>query len=298
MSHTHAHSHAHPKNTSSNILLISMLIILIYAAVEALTGWKANSLALLGDAGHMVADALALSIAAFAAWVAKKPISKKHSYGMGRAEVLAAWLSSLILLLISLSIIVSAIKRIHNPTPVHGMWVMGVAFFGMLINLLVAGLLSKTEGNLNTRAALLHVLSDLLGSFAALAAGTVVYFTGWFPIDPILSIVISILIVASSFRILRESLHILMEGVPAHIDFESVSDALSTIDEVLKIHDLHIWTLSSGSVALSAHVNIHEISDWENCLKKLTRMIEHRFHIHHITLQPEPDIFDCKPCKK
>src|SRR3990167_2560710 len=298
MSHTHAHSHAHPKNTSSNILLISMLIILIYAAVEALTGWKANSLALLGDAGHMVADALALSIAAFAAWVAKKPISKKHSYGMGRAEVLAAWLSSLILLLISLSIIVSAIKRIHNPTPVHGMWVMGVAFFGMLINLFVAGLLSKTEGNLNTRAALLHVLSDLLGSFAALAAGTVVYFTGWFPIDPILSIFFSIFIVASSFRILRESLHILMEGVPAHIDFESVSDALSTIDEVLKIHDLHIWTLSSGSVALSAHVNIHEISDWENCLKKLTRMIEHRFHIHHITLQPEPDIFDCKPCKK
>lgn len=275
-----------------------MTIILLYAGVEAFAGWRANSLALLGDAGHMISDALALSIAAFASWISKKPASKTHSYGMGRAEVVAAWFSSLVLLFISLSIIVAAVDRIHSPQKVHGVTVMIIAFIGMLINLLVAALLSKTEKTLNVRAALLHVLSDLFGSFAALVAGAVIYFTGWFPIDPILSILIGVLIIASSFQILRDSLRVLMEGVPSHINFESVMESLIKIDGVKKIHDLHIWALSSGSIALSAHVNIHEISDWENILKKLTHAIEHHHHIHHITLQPEPDIFDCRPCTK
>lgn len=295
--HSHEHSHAHGNNASSHILSISLIIILLYAIVEAVAGWHAGSLALLGDAGHMVSDALALGIAAFASWVAKKPASKTHSYGMQRAEVVAAWLSSLMMLIISLCIIVEAVDRIHSPMSVNGVTVIVVAFFGMLINLLVAALLSKSEKTLNIRAALLHVLSDLLGSFAALVAGAVIYYTGWFPIDPILSILIGVLIVASSFRLLRESLRILMEGVPAHIDLETVSEKLSGVDGVLQIHDLHIWTLSSGSIALSAHVNIHEISSWENILKKLTEILEHDFHIHHVTLQPEPDVFDCKPCK-
>lgn len=294
--HSHGHSHVHSSNTSSHVLSISLVIILLYAVVEAVAGWHAGSLALLGDAGHMVSDALALGIAAFASWVAKKPASKTHSYGMQRAEVVAAWISSLMMLVISLSIIVEAVDRIHSPVKVNGVTVMFVAFFGMLINLLVAALLAKSEKTLNIRAALLHVLSDLLGSFAALVAGAVIYYTGWFPIDPILSVLIGALIVASSFRLLRESLRILMEGVPSHIDIEKVSNKLSTIDGVLRIHDLHIWTLSSGSVALSAHVNIHEISSWEKILKKLMHTLEHDFHIHHVTLQPEADIFDCKAC--
>lgn len=294
--HSHSHDHTHGKNTSPHVLLSAMLIIIVYATIEAFFGWHAHSLALMGDAGHMVSDALALSLSAFAAWISKKPVSKTHSYGMGRAEVVSAWLSSLVLLFISLSIIVAAVDRIHSPLKVHGVTVMIVAFVGMLVNLLVASLLLKTESTINVRAALLHVLSDLFGSFAALVAGAVIYFTGWFPIDPILSIVIGMLIVISSFRILRESLRILMEGVPSHIDFESVFDSLIAVKGVLKVHDLHIWTLSSGSIALSAHVNIHEISHWENILKKLTHVIEHNHHIHHITLQPEPDIFDCRPC--
>ena len=296
-SHSHSHNHSHGKNAPFRALSVALCVILFYAAVEAFFGWHAKSLALLGDAGHMVSDALALGIAAFASWIAKKPASKTHSYGFGRAEVLAAWLSSLMLLFISLAIIVEAVRRIHAPVAVHGMTVMLVAFFGMIVNLLVAGLLAQSERTLNIRAALLHVLGDLLGSFAALLAGAVIYFTGWFPIDPILSILIGVLIIISSFRLLRESLRVLMEGVPAYIDFESVSETLSSIKGVLHIHDLHIWTLSSGSVALSAHVAIHEISDWENILKKLKHSVEHHHHIHHITLQPEPEIFDCKPCK-
>ncbi|OGT44346.1 MAG: cation transporter [Gammaproteobacteria bacterium RIFCSPHIGHO2_12_FULL_40_19] len=292
MSHAHSHSHSTP----FKVLWISISIILIYAGVEAITGWHAGSLALLGDAGHMVSDALALSIAAFAAWIAKKPPSKTHSYGMGRAEIVAAWISSLFLLIVSLSIIVEAVERIHSPIKVNAVTVMIIAFIGMIINLLVAAILAKAERTINMRAALLHVLSDLLGSFAALVAGAVIYYTKWYPIDPILSIFIGILIIASSFRLLRESMRILMEGVPVHINLEAVSDALTKVDGVLEIHDLHIWTLSSGSVALSAHINIHEISEWESVLKRLTKKLEHDFHIHHITLQPEPDVFDCKPC--
>lgn len=295
-SHSHPHPHSHGSNTSFKILWISISIILIYAAVEAITGWHAGSLALLGDAGHMVSDALALGIAAFAAWIAKKPPSKTHSYGMGRAEVVAAWISSLFMLIISLSIIVEAVERIHSPIKVNGITVMIIAFIGMIINLLIATILAKAERTINMRAALLHVLSDLLGSFAALVAGAVIYYTKWFPIDPILSILIGVLIIASSFRLLRESMRILMEGVPVHISLEAVSETLTKIEGVLEIHDLHIWTLSSGSIALSAHVNIHEISHWEIILNKITRKLEHDFHIHHITLQPEPDVFDCKPC--
>lgn len=292
----HDHSHAHGATTAIRPFIFAIVIIFIYAGVEAFAGWKAGSLALLGDAGHMVSDSLALGIAAFAAWIAKKPASKTHSYGMGRAEVVAAWLSSLIMLIISLSIIVEAVARINSPIKVHGVTVVVVAFIGMLVNLFVAALLAKSERTLNVRAALLHVMSDLLGSFAALVAGAVIYFTKWFPIDPILSILIGVLIIASSFRLLRESMRILMEGVPVGIDLEVVSKELSRVDGVLQIHDLHIWTLSSGSIALSAHVNIHEISQWEIVLKKLMRIIEHNHHIHHITLQPEPDVFDCKPC--
>lgn len=296
MSHAHAHSHSH-KSISFKILWIALSIILLYAVIEIIGGFHAHSLALLGDAGHMISDALALGISAFAVWLAKKPISKTHSYGMGRAEIIAAWISSLFLFIVSLSIMVEAVDRIHSPMKVHSATVMIIAFFGMLINLLIASMLAKAERTLNIRTALLHVLSDLLGSFAALVAGSVIYYTKWYPIDPILSILIGILIVISSFRILRESLRILMEGVPAHINLETVLEKLSDIEGVLQIHDLHIWTLSSGSVAISAHVNIHEISSWEIILKKLTHILDHDFHIHHITLQPEPDVFNCRPCK-
>lgn len=298
-SHTHAHSLSHAHNHSnSRILSVALSIILLYAVIEAIAGWYAQSLALLGDAGHMIADALALGIAAFANYIAKKPASKTHSYGMQRAEVVAGLLSSFMVLIISLSIIVAAVDRLHSPMSVHGATVIIIAAIGMIINICVAALLSKSERTINMRAALLHVLSDLLGSFAALVAGAVIYYTGWFPIDPILSIFIGILIVISSFQLLRETLRVLMEGVPLHIDLETVENALSKIQGVLRIHDLHIWTLSSGSIALSAHINIHEISDWESALKKITQLLEHDFHIHHITLQPEPDVFDCKPCRK
>lgn len=295
--HGHGHDHSHGKRVSHKILIVSIIIILAFAIVEAVGGWWAHSLALMGDAGHMASDAVALGIAAFAAWIAIKPASQKHSYGYGRAEVLAAWVSSLILLAISVAIIVEAIARIHNePKDISGMTVMIIATVGIFVNLVVAWILSRGEQNINIRAALLHVLSDLLASVAALVSGAVVYYTGWLLIDPILSILIGIMIMISSIRILRESVLILMEGVPAHISFQEVAEKMRRIDTVTDIHDLHIWTLSSGTIALSAHINIQDLNTWQATLEKLKTTLEQNFAINHVTLQPEPETIDCKPC--
>jgi len=294
--HTHPHDHVHHHNASLTTLFSAIMVIFLYALIEAVSGWYSGSLALLGDAGHMLSDTFALMIAAFAAWLAKKPPSKTHSYGMGRAEVVAALFSSTLLLLIATAVIVEAVERLHTPMHVNAVPVMIVAFFGMLINMFVAVLLARGERTLNMRAALLHVMSDLFGSFAALVAGAVIYTTGWLPIDPILSIFIGILIAVSSLRILKETIRVLMEGVPAHMNLETVSQTIQTVSGVLAVHDLHIWTLSSGSIALSAHVHIHEISAWQMIFGELSALLEKEFSIHHITLQPEPDIFDCKPC--
>lgn len=298
--HTHNHSHGHSgcpgHNAPYRVLLLSIVIIVLFAVVEAVVGWWSQSLALMGDAGHMGSDAIALAIAAFAAWIATKPPSEKHSYGLGRAEVVAAWISSLLMLVLSIAIIVEAVSRLHEHVVVKSLPLMIVAALGLFINLAVAWLLTRSQRTLNIRAALLHVIGDLLGSVAALVAGAVIHYTGWYPIDPILSIFISILIMISSIRLLRESLRVLMEGVPPHIQIDEVSQTLQAIKGINGVHDLHIWTLSSGVAALSAHIDITNFSHWPALLEELRNTIKHRYQIDHITLQPEPEVIDCQPC--
>lgn len=297
--HHHHHGalgHSHGASAPHHVLMIAIVLILGFSVVEALSGWYAHSLALLGDAGHMASDALSLVIAAFAAWIALRPPSAKHSYGFGRAEIVAAWISSLLMIIISIAVIIEAINRINAPTIVHGGTVIIVAFSGLLLNLLVAWFLARGERTLNIRAALLHVMGDVLGSLAALISGAIIYFTGWFSIDPILSIFIGILILISSLRLLRESLLILMEGVPGHIELEDVADSIRQLEGVNDVHDLHIWTLSSGNVALSAHIDIRELSTWQTVLQELMAMLKEEYEIEHVTLQPEPEIIDCQPC--
>lgn len=294
--HQFSHAHIHGKHTPLKILMFAIIFTFSFAVVEALSGWWAGSLALLGDAGHMASDALALCITAFAAWMARKPPSARHSYGFGRAEVLAAWISSLMMLIISVAVIVEAVARIHEPIHVKGEAVIIVAFLGLIVNGFIAWLLARGERTLNIRAALLHVLGDILGSFSALVAGAVIYRTGWYPIDPILSIFIGVLIMISSLRLLHESLRILMEGVPLHIEIKEVSEKMCEISGVKTIHDLHIWTLSSGLIALSAHVRIKQLSSWQNVLAALRVMLKNEYNIEHVTLQPEPEIIDCQPC--
>jgi cobalt-zinc-cadmium efflux system protein len=269
------------------VLRLALALTLGFAVVEALAGWWSGSLALLGDAGHMASDSVALGLAAFAAWVGQRPPSARHSYGLLRAEVLVALLNGLLMLVLVTAIVVEAIRRFQDPRPVAGAAVMGVAFVGLIVNLGVAVLLSRGERSLNVRAALLHVFGDLLASIAALLAGAVITFTGWTPIDPILSLVICALILYSTLRLLREALHVLMEGVPAGIDLERVGRRMAQAPGVVSVHDLHIWTVASGMPALSAHIVLRDIRDWHAVLEGLRTLLRNEYAIEHVTLQPE-----------
>lgn len=281
--HHHDHGHQPPRHT----LLWALGLTLGFAFVEAVSGWLSNSLALLGDAGHMFTDASALALAAFAAWLAKRPPSHRHSYGLVRAEIVAALINGLAMIVIIVAITVTAIQRLLEPHDVSGGVVMVVAFIGLLINLAVAWILHSGEQTLNTRAALLHVLGDLLGSVAALVSGVVIYFTGWDTIDPLLSLLICALILVSSLRLLREALHVIMEGVPFELDLPEVGKSMAAVDGVESVHDLRIWSVSSGNTALSAHVVIGDGRHWPELLHRLQDLLHDRYGIHHATLQPE-----------
>lgn len=286
--HGHHHEHDHHHHSPDRNLWLSLLVTLGFAGVEALAGWWADSLALLGDAGHMLSDSAALGLAAVAAWLARRPPSERHSYGFGRIEVIAALTNGLFMLVIVGGIVSAAVQRLQTPQAVHGEVVILVATLGLIINIVVALILSRGAENLNTRGALLHVLGDLLGSVAALLSGIVILLTDWTPIDPILSLVICVLILFSSVRLLREAIHIIMEGVPAHLSLPEVGQAMSAMEGVKSVHDLHIWTVSSGRIALSAHVVIEDLGYWEAVLQGLNSLLKQRFGIEHTTLQPEP----------
>ncbi len=287
--HAHGHSHAH-KNSAYKVLSLAILFTFSFALVEAAGAWWSGSLTLMGDAGHMVSDSFALGISAFAAWFALKPPSVKNSYGFGRIEVIAAWFSSLLMLLISIAIIIEAIKRFQHPSAVKGFTVIVVGFMGLCVNLGVAWILSRSEQTLNVRAAILHVISDALGSVAALLSGLVIYCLGWLMIDPILSIVVACLILFSSVQLLREAMGILMEGVPAHLNLQEVANTMIAVEGVRAVHDLHIWTLFSGRVVLSAHIDIDQLDLWKVILDRLSATLSKHYHIEHVTLQPETSV--------
>ena len=288
MSDLHHHDHGHHRHTDAGPRLIwALLLTLGFAVVEALAGWWSGSLALLGDAGHMVTDSASLGLAAFAAWLAQRAPSRRHTYGFGRVETLAALANVLFMVLVVVAISVAAVRRFLEPAAINGEAVTLVAALGLCINLGVAWLLMHGEQTMNTRGALLHVLGDLLGSVAALVAGAVVMWTGWTPIDPLLSLLICALMLGSSLRLLREVLQALMEGVPAHLSTEDVGYALAAVPGVVSVHDLHIWTLSSKHIALSAHVLVDSLDAWPDVLAAARHVLADQ-GISHVTLQPEP----------
>lgn len=284
------HDHVHNRSGSGHLkpLVWALIITFVFAIVEAIGGWVSGSLALLGDAGHMVTDAASLGLGAIAALLAQRPATERHSFGWGRAEVLAAIANAVFMLAIIAGIGYAAIDRLLEPRPVRGGLVMLVAGIGLLVNLSVAGILHRGEQTLNIRGALLHVMGDLLGSVAALLAGLVIWLTGWTPIDPILSLLICVLILISSLRLLRDALHVVMEGVPRELDLPEVGKTLAGIEGVRSVHDLHIWRLDSSTVSLSAHVVVDDLKAWPAVLERLRETLIRRFAIHHITLQPEP----------
>ncbi len=280
------HDHHH-HDRSSRQLFVALFFTLGFAGVEAVTGWFANSLALMGDAGHMVTDSISLALAAFAARLAQRPASERHSYGFGRAEVVSAIVNAVFMLLIVGGIVYSAIHRIQEPPEVQGLAVLVVAAIGLLMNVAVAWILMRGEKTINVRGALLHVMGDLLGSVAALVSGAVILLTGWTPIDPLLSLFISILILVSALGLLKEAFHVVMEGVPKHISLPDCGRSMARVEGVRSVHDLHIWRLDSHTVALSAHVIVDNLAAWEPVLRRLKRHLDETYGIDHITLQPE-----------
>lgn len=291
--HLHAHRngdalHLHvTEQRNYKVLGASLLLTLGFAFVEVVAGFWSNSLALISDAGHMMTDATALGLALLAQMIAKRPPSAKHSFGFGRAEALAAFVNGLAMLALVGWIAFEALQRFSHPEAVKGEAVFTVATIGLFINLIVAWVLSHDKQSVNTRAALVHVLGDLLGSVAALVAGVVIYFTGWLPIDPLLSLVVSALILKSTAGVLRDSYHFLMEGVPQHIDYLEVGNDLASIHGVLSVHDLHVWEMSPGQPALIGHLEICNMQAWPDILHAIKTLLLTKHGIDHITLQAE-----------
>lgn len=297
--HLHAHldgdaEHGHYiEPRSQKALAFALTLTLLFAVVEVVTGFVSNSLALISDAGHMVTDAAALGLALLAQLIAKRPPSSRHSFGFVRAEALAAFVNCLAMLALVAWIVYEAVQRLTHPEPVQGGVVLVVAALGATINIVVAWVLSRDTDSINTRAALVNVMGDLLGSVAAIAAGAIIYFTGWVRIDPILSIFVSLLILKSTVGILRESYHFLMEGVPHGIDYLQVGADLAAVEGVLSVHDLHVWDMSPGHPALIGHLEIADLNEWPTVLRRVKEMLLAKHGIDHVTLQPEA--LDGKP---
>lgn len=287
--HHHAHPH-HPERRGAPALRWAAVLTLGFAAVEAVGGWWTGSLALISDAGHMLTDGAALGLAALAAWAARRPPSARHSYGLGRAEVFAALVNAVAMLVIALAIGYEALARWQSPPPIKGGAVALIALAGLVINLAILRRLTPHSHDLNTRAAMLHVVGDALGSAAALAAGLVIAATGWLPIDAIASLAICLLIAISALRITRESVHALMEGVPHGVSVDAIGLEMARVDGVVSVHDLHVWTLSGSRSALSAHVVVSSMRDWDVTLRALQGRLHEKFGIDHVTLQPESDV--------
>lgn len=293
--HSHHRSHDHGGGGHLKPLIWGLVITLAFAMVEAIGGWISGSLALLGDAGHMITDSFSLALGAVAALLAQKPASREMSFGWGRAEVLAAMINAVLMLLIVVGISIAAFNRLRDPQPVQGGMVMVIAAIGLLVNIAVAWVLHRGEQTLNIRGALLHVIGDLLGSVAALVAGAVIYFTGWTPIDPLLSVLICILILFSSVKLLRDAVDVLMERVPRELSLPVVGEAMAVEEGVRSVHDLHIWRLDSSMISLSAHIVVDDLAAWPQVLERLRKTLIQRFDIHHVTLQPEPLHLDPTP---
>jgi cobalt-zinc-cadmium efflux system protein len=289
-SHHHPHHHHHPHRHAGGALKAAAALTIAFAVVEALGGWWTGSLALLSDAGHMVTDGAALVLGAIAAWMARLPPSERHSYGLGRAEIIAALLNAAAMLVIIAVLSYEAVVRLGQPGEVNGEVASAIAFVGLAINLAVMRWLAPHGHDLNMRAARLHVAGDALGSIAALASGGIVALTGWTRADPIASLLICVLIAVSSVRLLRESLHALMEGVPLGLSVESIGAEMAGVGGVLSVHDLHVWTLSGTRIALSAHVVVQSMAHWDRTRGELQVRLHDKFGIDHVTLQPESGV--------
>ncbi|MCA6439599.1 MULTISPECIES: cation diffusion facilitator family transporter [unclassified Arcicella] len=290
MEQDHGHSHSHSANKKT--LTISLVIITAYMAVEVVGGFLTNSLALLADAGHMLSDAISLFIALMAFKFSSKIADYGKTYGYKRFEILAAVINGATLILISGYIIYEAIERFQNPPEIGSSGMLIVAFVGLLVNVLVAWIMMRgadVKENLNMRGAYLHVMSDMLGSVGAIIAALLIMFFGWGWADPLASIIVSLLVLRSGYLVTKSSVHVLMEGTPENVEVDKVTEKILSTEGVNGIHDLHIWTITSGLNALTCHAVVDEkmtIGESEMLVRKIEHELEH-MNIQHVTIQLE-----------
>ncbi|MGI8811026.1 MAG: cation diffusion facilitator family transporter [Pyrinomonadaceae bacterium] len=284
------HTHAHAERSATGIfrLRIALALTFLYMLAEVAGGWITNSLALLADAGHMLTDVGALALTLFALWFAARPATSKKTYGYYRLEILTAFVNGIALVLISVWILIEAFGRWSQPPPVEGVKLTVIAAGGLVVNIIAALLLhSESEHNLNIRGAWLHVIGDMLGSVAAIAAGVLIVAFGWTWADTVGSALISLIIVYGAWRLILESVNILLEGTPSHIDLSAVESAIVETDGVDGVHDLHVWTISSGLEALSAHISHDSTVPHSQLLAAVRTRLHERFGIDHLTIQME-----------
>lgn len=287
--HDHAHGHAHDHTLSTRRLTLALLVTAALMVAEVVGGLLSNSMALLADAGHMLTDVGALGLSLFVAWFSRQPATPRKTYGYLRWEILAALINGALLLLLSVWIAVEAVGRLRAPESVAGGLMLGVAVAGFCANALSAWLLHGGEGqSLNVRGAYLHVLSDLLGSVAVITAAVMVQVWGWTLADPIASLAVTLLIVRAAWRLVREAVDILLEGTPRDLDLEALRTAMRRVPGVSAVHDLHVWTLTSGVVALSAHAIAPDVERHPRVLAALHEAVG-RFGIAHTTIQLEDE---------
>jgi len=289
--HGHAHARAHPRDAAGRgrdrrALALALALIAAFMAGEVAAGILAGSLALLADAGHMLTDAAALGVALVAAEVATRPARGAWTFGFGRVEVLAAQANGVTLLVVALLIVYSAVRRLIAPPELDAAVVVAVACAGVVVNLAATGVLARaSRESLNVRGAFLHVATDLAAFVGTALAGGLVLATGWTRFDPIAGLLVAALMLRSSWTLLRESGRIFLEGSPAGIVPQEVAAALAEDEDVVEVHDLHVWTVTSGFPALSAHVLVEPGADCHAARRRLERLLGTRFDLRHTTLQ-------------
>jgi cobalt-zinc-cadmium efflux system protein len=285
--------HEHGAHAAANETRLWWVLALTasFMLVEVAGGIVTKSLALLSDAAHMFTDVAAIAIALAALQIAKRPADERRTFGYYRFEILAAALNAVLLFLVSLYILYEAYQRLIQPQPVQALGMLGIALIGLTVNLFAMRLLHAGQAsNLNIKGAYLEVWSDALGSLGVIIAAVVIHFTGWRWLDPLVAVAISFWVLPRSWALLKESLHVLLEGVPAGIQLEQIEASLRAAGGVASVHDLHVWALSSGRNSLSAHIVIQPKADEQDVLGSLRVMLAERFHLHHTTLQIEREI--------
>jgi cobalt-zinc-cadmium efflux system protein len=290
--HDHAHDHSHDfssgrlRDVGRRRLVFVLVLTAVFTVVEFAGGLIANSLALMADAGHMLSDVAALGLSVFAITIARRPPNPGKSYGYLRFEILAALVNGVTLVVISLAIFWQAWERFQRPQSVEPGLMLAVAAVGLVVNIIAAMLLHGSSGHsLNLRGAYLHVLGDLLGSVAALVAAGIIMTTGWYLADPIISCVVATLILVGSWRLVRESVDVLLEATPAGIDLGAVQRAIAGVPGVEAVSDLHVWTLTSGVNAMSGHAKISDLNDYRRILDDIHHRMHEDFGIRHVTVQ-------------